>query len=327
MFRVLITTPYLRRDDREAISYLEGAGCELTFSYYDPDRPHRPAEELIEAAHGVDGILAGNDPWTRSVLEHLPTVRAISRYGIGYDRVDIQAATELGIAVANAPAGLDHAVAEFTVGLIIALSRHIVRVDRLVRQQVWSTVMGHNVAGATLGIVGFGAIGKQVARLLQGFHMRILAHDVVFDHAAAQELGVLRADLSHLLEEADIVSLHVPLLPATAGLIGEPELRCMKPTAYLINTSRGQVVEEAALVRALQDGWIAGAALDVVAQEPYRTGPLLSLDNTILTSHIAGSSREADRACRLLACENLILLLRGERCKYVVNSEVYARMR
>jgi D-3-phosphoglycerate dehydrogenase len=326
-FRVLVTTPYVTHDHAEAIALLEQAGCQLTFSYYDPARPNRPPEELVSAAQGMDGILAGNDPWTRQVLGQLPRLRAISRFGVGYDRVDVEAATELGIAVANAPKGLDQAVAEFTVGLILALSRHIVTADRLVRQHAWSTLTGRDVAGTTLGLVGFGAIGRRVARLVQGFRMRILAHDVAFDRAAAQELGVVRADLVEVLGEADCVSLHVPLLPATRGLIGEPELRRMKSSSYLINTARGPIVDEAALVRALRERWIAGAALDVFAHEPYRDGPLLTLDNVIVTSHIAGSSHQADHACRLLACENLVALLRREPCSYVVNSEVRARPR
>jgi D-3-phosphoglycerate dehydrogenase len=326
MFRVLVTSQHVRQDDDEAIGYLRGAECDLSFSYYDPERPNRSVDELVAAAREADGILAGSDPWSAGVLQRLPRLRAISRYGIGYDRVDIDTATKLGIAVSNAPAGFGDAVAEFTVGLIIALSRHIVVVDRAARQRIWSPRIGHDVAGKTLGIIGFGAIGKRVATLLQNFRMRLLAYDVAFDHVAAGEIGVTQAVLADLLAEADFVTLHVPLFTTTVGLIGEPELRQMKSSALLINTSRGPVIDEDALVRALKEGWIAGAALDVFADEPYRDGPLLTFENVIVTPHMASYSREADRACRMLACKNLVELLRGERCRYVVNPDVYARL-
>lgn len=325
MFRVLVTTPYIKRDDAEALRLLEAAGCELHFSYYDATQPNRPVAELAAAARDAHGVLAGNDPWVRAVLEQLNDLRVISRYGAGYDRVDVEAATDLGIVVTNAPVGLDIAVAEFAVGLMIASARHIVAADRMVRQHNWQTLVGNDLSGKTVGLIGFGAIGRRVAQFLQGFSPRILAYDIMFDERAGKQWGVTRATLEQLVEESDFVTIHVSLNADTRGLLAEAELRRMKPTSFLINTSRGPVIDESALERALREHWITGAALDVFAQEPYSQGPLLELDNAILTSHIAGWSHEADRACRMMTCKNLIDVLHGTRVRYTVNPAVYDR--
>ena len=248
---------------------------------------------------------------------------------MGFDHIDVEAATKRGVYVTHTPGVLTDAVAEFTVGLLLAITRRILEADQIIRKGEWNKpwnpffLTGPELKGKTLGIVGFGRIGRAVAKKVKGFEMNLIYYDVYRNEQAEKELGVKYVDLETLLKESDFVSLHVPLTKDTYHMIGEKELKMMKPTAYLINTARGAVVDTEALVKALKEKWIAGAALDVFEQEPLPPGhPLTKLDNVILAPHIASATNEARARMAELAAKNLVAVLRGEMPPALVNKDV-----
>ncbi len=287
-------------------------------------------EELIEKVKDKDGLLCLlTDKIDAEVMDAAPNLKVISTYSVGFDHIDIEAATKRGIYVTHTPGVLTDAVAEFTVGLLLAVTRKIVDADKIVRGGQWDKpwnpffLTGPELKGKTLGIVGLGRIGRAVAKKVKGFEMKVIYYDVYRNEKAEKELGVEYADLETLLKTSDFVSLHVPLLKETYHMIGEKELKMMKPTAYLINTARGAVVDTDALVKALKEGWIAGAALDVFEQEPLPPDhPLTKLDNVILAPHIASATIEARRKMAELAANNLVAVLKGEMPPALVNKEV-----
>jgi glyoxylate reductase len=256
-------------------------------------------------------------------------LRVISQYAVGVDNVDLEAATARSIPVGHTPGVLTKAVADMALALLMAAARRIPEGIEKVRAGEWRTweplgLLGADVWEATLGIVGIGRIGTAVARRARGFAMRVLYHDRVRKPELEAELGLEYTELDDLLAQADFVSLHCPLTPETHHLIGEQKLRRMKPTAILINTSRGPVVDTDALVRALREGWIAAAALDVTDPEPLPPDhPLLVLPNCIVVPHIASATVTARERMAVMAAENLLAGLRGERLPYCANPEVH----
>jgi D-3-phosphoglycerate dehydrogenase len=318
-FRALITSLRLRPGD-EAVRTLEEAGIEPVFQYWHGARTE---EELLGLVGDVDAILAWIDPFTRRVIEAAPRLKVICRTGIGYDAIDVNAATERGVAVCVTPGSNRHAVSEFAMALILLCSRQLPANLEVIRSGEWKTYMGVDLAESTLGIVGLGTIGREVAQRARGFEMRILANDPKEDKMFADAFGVTYVALDELLRESDFVTLHLGLSEGTRGLIDAERLSLMKPTAYLINTARGPIVDERALYEALRDKKIAGAALDVFEVEPLRKdSPLLELDNVYLTPHAAGSTTHAAVATAGMAVDAVIKLLRGERPVGVVNPEV-----
>lgn len=247
-------------------------------------------------------------------------LKAVGRAGIGVDNIDINAATARGVAVVNAPNGNVVAAAEHTIALLFALCRNIPHADHLLREGVWgkNRFMGTQVAGKTLGIIGLGKVGTQVARRAQALDMEVIAYDPFVE----QGPDVPLVSLDDLLRQADFVTLHVPLTPVTADMIGARELDLMKDNAYLINCARGRVVDEAALYDACKSGRMAGAALDVFADEPLTGSPLLELDNVILTPHLGGTTQEAMRASSLEVAAQVRALLLGEYPTHIINPEV-----
>jgi glyoxylate reductase len=273
--------------------------------------------KLLEKTREVEGLLCLlTDRIDRPVIEAATNLRVISNYAVGVDNVDIAAATERGIPVGYTPDVLTEATADATFALLLAAARRTVEGDQVVRAGHWLTweptvLLGQDVHGKTLGIVGMGRIGRAVARRATGFDMEVIHH--------SSSSGV---PLDELLERADVVSLHAPLTNETRGLIGEAQLRRMKPTAILVNTSRGPLVDSGALTRALAEGWIAGAALDVTDPEPVPDGhPLLAAPNLILNPHIASASIEARTAMADLAVDNLLAGLAGEPMPKCFNKE------
>jgi D-3-phosphoglycerate dehydrogenase len=256
-------------------------------------------DDLLAQVAGVEGILLrANGRVTRRLMEAAPGLKVVARHGVGVEAIDRQAAAERGIAVVNTPYANDESVAEQCVAFIIVLAKRILEADRAIRSGDWEAryrLTGVEVEGKTLGLVGFGKIGQRVAAIgHQGLGMPILYTDVVRYPEAEAAFEARHATLDELLALADFVSLHVPLMPETRGLIGEAELRRMKASAYLINTARGPVVDQPALVRALEEGWIAGAGLDVYDPEPLPAdSPLLALDNVVLSPHMASHTDEA----------------------------------
>ncbi len=281
-------------------------------------------DELAAMLGEIDGLIAGLDHvGPRALTRGHPRLKVIARNGVGVDTIDILTATRLGIIVTNAPGVNTEAVADLVFGLTIALARDLVQADRTVREGRWSRVLGREVYHTTLGLIGLGQIGRAVARRAAGFQMRVLAVDPAVDEAAARALYVQLTSRETVLGDSDIVSVHVPLTSHTRHLIGEAELCRMKPTAYLINTARGDVVDEAALARALREGWIAGAACDVFEHEPPIDSPLLGAPRLILTPHIGAHTWEAVTRGASVAVDNVLAVLNRQPTPNVVNPEVY----
>ncbi len=297
---------------------------------HEGDSPLSKAE-LMERVRGKQVLVCQlTQRVDAEVLGAGKDLRVVANVAVGFDNIDVKAATARGIAVTNTPGVLDETTADFTWALLLGVARRVVEGDQLARSGQWKgwdlmQLLGTDVHGKTLGIVGLGRIGQRVARRARGFGMRVLYCDAA--RAAAEverELGVEWAEKERLLREADFVSLHVPLLPETRHWMGAAEFELMKPRAYLINASRGPVVDEAALVEALERKKIAGAALDVFEQEPKIHPKLLKLPNVLLAPHIASASVETRTRMALLAAENVVVVLRGQRPPNLVNPEVYA---
>lgn len=254
---------------------------------------------LMEHVADVDGIiLRANGKVPRELMRAAPRLKVIARHGVGVEAIDRAAAAELGITIVNTPFANDESVAEHCLGMILILAKRMRQADEAIRGGDWDAryrLIGNEVQGKTLGLVGFGKIGQRVAAMgREAFQMPVLYYDVVRYREVESSLGARPVTLDELLAQADFVSLHTPLLPATKGLIGESALKKMKKTAYLINTARGPVVDQAALIRALHGGWIAGAGLDVYDPEPLPAdSPLLHMNNVILSPHMAAHTDEA----------------------------------
>jgi phosphoglycerate dehydrogenase-like enzyme len=284
-------------------------------------------QELTEHACGADVVwlLGGSRILMDGNLAAAQRCWAIVRTGSGTDNVPVDEATRRGIVVANTPAALSEAVSDHAIALIFAAARRIVELDRAVRGGNWGAAASPmtSLLGCTLGLIGFGHVAREVARKLSGFEMKILAHDPYAGDDAFVAWRVRRVDLSELLSSSDVVSLHCPLTPQTRYLIGERELRSMKRTALLVNTSRGAVVDERALCQALSSGWIAAAGLDVLEQEPPSEGhSLLRLDNVVFTPHAASLSADGMTGRWRASLETLTALARREWPACCVNPSV-----
>lgn len=320
MARVLLTTMQVASATDDLLRPLIDDGHELVLL---SQTQARQEDTLIAAVADASAVIAGVEPWTRRAIESAPRLKVIARTGVGYDAIDLAAATERGVLVTTTPGANHHSVAEAAVGLIVAALRRFPFADRQMRTTGWNPrPYGVELRGKTVGVVGTGLIGKEVVRRLQGWDVQILVSDIVRDLEFAARYGARYVELPELFAQADVVTLHAPLLPATRHLVSETVLRSMKPTAYLVNTARGPLVDEAALARALQEGWIAGAALDVFEVEPLPSNsPLLGLQNVILTQHIAGVTWESMQAMTAMAVESVAAVLRGEVPKTAVNPE------
>ncbi len=264
---------------------------------------------------------------TAALMDRMPKCRLITVYGIGTDSVDLEAATKRGIVVSNIPLAAVDDVANHAVMLMLVCLRRVVDLDASVRRgdYDWEVMRpSHNPRGKTLGLVAFGNIARAVAaKMSSAFGMRVIAYDPYVAPEVGEQQGVRLTTLEEVMHASDLISVHVPITPASRGMIGEAELRTMKATAFLIVTSRGSVVDEAALVRALREGWIAGAGLDVQAHEPLPLNdPLLGAPNLILTPHCAGHSEECIAELKRLACEATCRVLEGRWPRWVVNKTV-----
>ncbi len=291
---------------------------DITVDYNGADTP-LPKAELLARLKGKDGlvchIVSAIDD---EVLAAAPTLKVVANVAVGYNNIDVAAARRRGVVVTNTPDVLTETTADFAWALLMAAARRVVEADHFARsgrwqRWQWDLLWGADVHGKTLGILGFGRIGRAVARRASGFDMRVLYHDAVRPAPAAErELRVTYAEPETILREADFVSLHTPLLPETRHLINERTLRLMKKTALLVNAARGPIVDEAALVRALKEGWIAGAGIDVFEDEPRIHPGLARLPNVVLAPHIASASRDTRIAMATLAVRNCLAVLDGK---------------
>ncbi len=307
-------------------------GISLLDEYFDVVVRDEPGpiskQELLENARDIDGLLCLlTDSIDADVIAAAGELVCISNYAVGFNNIDVAAATERGIVVTNTPGVLTETTADFAFALLMAAARRVPEADGFLRAGKfigWDPMLmlGWDVHGKTLGIVGFGKIGRALARRARGFDMKVLYYDPVRAEADEAALGSMYSSLDGIFAESDFVSLHVPLTDETRHLIGRQQLKMMKPTAILINTSRGPVVDEQALAEALRDGTIAAAGLDVFEDEPQVNPLLTSLPNVVLAPHVASASLETRSLMAKLAAENLIAALCGERPRFLVNPEV-----
>ena len=295
--------------------------------------PTPPEVLLAEAAEAEATV--GHYHWTAELMDKLPKLRLIANIGVGVDHVDVPAATARGIIVTNTPDVLTDTTADTTFALILAAARRIAEADRFVRAGRWvrggkdATFLGRDVHHATLGIVGLGRIGSAVAeRGALGFKMKVLYYDIVRREDLEQAFGYRFVDLDTLLAESDFVSLHMPMLPSTKGMIGVAELAKMKPTAFLINAGRGPLVDERALIAALREKRIAGAGLDVFEEEPTDSrNPLLKMDNVVVLPHIGSATAATRYAMAQLAVDNVVSFAQGKGPLTPFNPEVLSKLK
>jgi glyoxylate reductase len=317
-----------RRIPHAGLNLLNDAG---DVSIWDGSLPPE-REELLELADGAEGLLSLlTDPIDGELLDQLPNLKVVSNFAVGYDNIDVDACTARGIAACITPDVLTDATADFAFALLLAVARRLHEAASSIPQGEWRTweplgYIGQDVSGATLGIVGMGRIGFGMAKRATGFGMRILYFDMTHNEDAEAETGAAKVELDDLLRESDFVSLHTPLTPDTRHLIGDTQLALMKPSAILINTARGPVVDTDALVRALDAGEIWAAGLDVTDPEPLPADhPLLRHPRTIVAPHIASATPVTRDQMATLAAQNLLAVLRGETPPRCLNPEVLKR--
>ncbi|MCS7125590.1 MAG: D-glycerate dehydrogenase [Aigarchaeota archaeon] len=287
-------------------------------------------KELLDNIKDVDAIYCTlNERIDREVIDSSPRLKVVGTMSVGVDHIDIDYATSKGVYIVYTPGVLTETTADLAFALILSTARRVVETDRIIREGKWklawapTMMLGYEVYGKTLGIIGLGRIGAAVARRAKGFRMKILYYDKIRREDLERELEIEFREIDDLLRESDFISIHVPLTNETRHLIGERELRLMKPTAILVNTSRGPVVDEKALVKALREGWIAGAGLDVFEEEPLPpTSPLIEMPNTVLTPHIGSATYDTRNRMAQYAAEGIIKVLKGEEPENLYNREV-----
>lgn len=309
MPRVLITPPYLQGLEGPYREILRGSGLDICYPTAGVNL--RNPEELNRQLAGIDAVLASIEPYTAPVLA-VTSLRVIARCGVGYDSVDVEAATHHGILVTNTPGANKEGVAEHTIAMMLAVAHGFPLRDREIRAGHWIRDSLPRLAGRTVGIVGFGAIGREVTRRCQALDMDVLVADPNITAALATEHGVTLVDMGTLLSEADVISLHMPCTAETTGWFDASAFAQMKPGAIFMNTARGGLVDEDALVDALRSGQLSGAGLDVFRQEPLPSDhPLLELDNVLLCPHMGGLDLESREAMATVAAESIAALYEG----------------
>ena len=320
-------------DREDIIRTLEAAGCDVTLGRSFKDTKHYTEPEIVEKVQDMDGLMVSTGELiTRPIMEAGRRLRVVSKLGRGVEQIDISAATDLGILVTNTATDMNAiSAAEYAVAMILSLAKKFKLADHNARRCLWRSVSHTLLNNKTVGIVGLGRIGSRVAQMLQPFQVKFLAYDPYLLTEKAQILGVELTDLETLLRESDFVTLHAVQTEETKGLIGEAQLKMMKPTAYLVNTARGGLIDEQALAKNLKEKRIAGAALDVFEPEvPEPSNPLLTEDiylNTLYSPHTAGLNPDNEWRLPIVQMENCLSALRGEVPEFVVNREAIPRWR
>ncbi|OGD14084.1 hydroxyacid dehydrogenase [Candidatus Atribacteria bacterium RBG_19FT_COMBO_35_14] len=316
--KILITPRSFASFSDKPLKMLTERGYEIKRN--NTGRPYKK-EEMLKLIKDVDGIIIGIDELSAEIIEKANALKVISKYGIGLDNIDINMATNKKIVITNTPTANVDAVADLTFGFILSLARRIPEADRKTKSGKWEKITGKSVWEKTLGIIGLGKIGRQVVKRAQGFKMNILVYDLVKDEKFAQSYNIKYVNLEELLQRSDYITIHIPLNDATRGMISYEELEKIKESAFLINTSRGGIVDEEALYNALRNNKLRGAALDVYSNEPPVESSLKELDNVILTPHIAAYTEEAIDNMSIQAAQNLIDVLEGRKPKNGVQKE------
>jgi len=328
MSYLVVLTDHVFPDEDAVIEQrvLEAAGARLEI------HECRDEDRLIEITRHADGLLVERALITRRVIAGMERCQVIARYGVGYDCIDVPAATEAGIIVCNVPDYCVPEVADHTMALLLDLARSTIKLDAEVRRGIWDVYSGgktnRRIEGQVLGMIGSGRIGRAVAKRALAFGLRLLVFDPYVDAETISSFGGTKVDLEELLRTADFVTLHVPLTAETRHLLSADRIRLMKPTAYVINTARGGLIDQKALTEALQEGRLAGAALDVLEQEPPSPDdPILKLPNVILNPHAAFYSKGASEDLHRMAAEEVARVLQGKMPKSVVNPAVLSHAR
>lgn len=286
---------------------------------YNPVGRPLTEDELIPLLKGCDGYIAGLDQVTAKVIESCDQLKVISRYGAGVDRVDLAAASQKGIPVCNTPGANAQAVADLTLGLMIAAARRIPALDQKTKEGQWVRSTGTELYGKTLAILGLGAIGKAVAKRGQGFDMKIVAYDPYINLEYAKAHDIQSVSFDEAIEMADVVSLHLPVTDETRHIISREVMERMKPGTILVNAARGGLIDEDAAYELLKSGHLGGLGLDAYEEEPPKESPLFELDNVVCTPHTGSHTHEAVIAMANMSVENVIQILQGEKSPYVVN--------
>jgi len=315
--KILVTpTSFEKPENAQARALLEGFADQVV--YNDLGIPLK-GDDLLSRLEGVDGYVAGVDYITADIIEKMPaSLKVISRYGAGVDRVDIPACKRKGITVTNTPGANATAVCELAFGLMLSVARNIPFLHYAVEKGEWPRSDGMELAGKTLGIVGLGAIGKKLALRALAFEMAVQAFDPYLDQAFASAHGIVAADLDHLLQTSDVVSLHVPLTEQTRHMLNAERLVIMREGAIIINTARGGLIDEEAAAKALREGKLRGLGLDAFEQEPFKDSPLIGLPHVVFTPHTGAHTAEAVRNMGMMAAQNAISILKGEGSPYIV---------
>lgn len=306
-YKILVATRSFGSTSSKPWDVLNQEGCEIVKA----DMSQKMTEErLIELLMGVDGAIIGVVPMTAHVIQNSPRLKVVSMHGVGVDHIDLTAAAGSGVVIANCQGANDQSVADLTIGLMISIARNIPSVDGSLRKGGWGAHAGNELWNKTLGLVGLGRIGRGVAKRALGFDMKVLAYDPYVKDGDILP-GISLMSFEDVLRQADYVSVHAALTDETCHMIGADQLKLMKPSAYFINTSRGALVDEAALYSALTQKQIAGAALDVFNEEPPKDSPLLELENVVVTPHIGAHTRESIERVGIMAAENVLRTLKG----------------
>lgn len=315
-YRVLVTPTSFSKYKKELALELENSVGEVI--YNDKGRPLDEVD-LLPIISGFDGMIAGLEWITGKVISEAKRLKVISRYGTGVDRVDLQAAKRSGIYVTNTPGANSISVAELTIGLAISLARKVCEVNYETKLGQWPRIKGITLHDKVFGIIGFGSVGKEIAVRLKPFNCKVLAYDIDFNSKIAKEINVYFSEINDLLAESDFVSLHVPYVKSTHGMVDNNFLKKMKRGAFLINTARGELIDEKALYDNIKSGQIGGAALDVFCEEPCsKHNPLFSLPGVIATAHIGAATDNASNEMTRISIDECLAVLKGEEPKHAV---------
>ncbi|MGC8716959.1 MAG: phosphoglycerate dehydrogenase [bacterium] len=304
-WKVLVTSRSFGRINEEPVSLLRENGIQIDFLT-------EPKEDILEIIDRYDAIIVGNDKITQRMLEKAKNLKIICKHGVGTDNIDLERARESGIRVTNVPSMNSEAVADLAFGLIIDLARRISASSQRVKNGIWEPLIGVDVHQKTLGIIGFGAIGKRVAKRARGFDMEVLAYDPYIEKLSEEFSFVRLVSLEDLLKNVDFLTIHTPLTSQTKGLIGDREIAMMKKGSFIINTAREEIVNESALYKYLKEGHLSGVGLDVIDKNSHVKDLLISLDNVIVLPHIGMYSKETVNSVSMVCARNILKILHGE---------------